>query len=170
MINAMINAILSLCLTSLFGIQWLVLALLELLWQSILSIALSITQAMSWVVYGLLLGSDWLTDRLTRHRALFEGYQNVSSSNNTTSVDTPQDPNSTGGNQPGMNGIPGDWVRVKLCRTDDISELWLDNDIGRALYVMQSGEMGIWEERGQFMTTKREIEGRVSAWLEKLEG
>jgi hypothetical protein len=155
MINAMINAILSLCLTSLFGIQWLVLALLELLWQSILSIALSITQAI------LFLGSDWLTDRLTRCRALFEGYQNISSSNNTTSGDPPQDQNSTGGNQPGMNGIPSDWVRIELCRTDEISELQLNDD---------SGEMGIWEEREQFMTTKKEIKGRVSAWLEKPEG
>jgi hypothetical protein len=159
MFNAMVNTILSLYLTSLFGIQWLVLALLELLWQIILSIALNITQAMSWVVYGLLLGSEWLIDRLTRPRALFDGYQNISSSNNTASVDTPQYPDSTGGNRPGMNGIPTDWVRIELCDTDEISDLQLDN-----------GEMGIWEEREQFMITKREIEGRVSAWLETLEG
>ena len=147
-------------LTSRFSPQSLVLALIEL------RILIIIARC---AVHGLLLGLAWLEDRLTRRRALFGGYQSIRSTNDTTSVDTPQDSNSTGGNQPGMNGIPSDWVRIKLCKTDEISELLLNNDTAMTLNVMQSGDMGVWEEREQFMITKKEIERRVSAWLERLE-
>jgi hypothetical protein len=165
----MILGVFLLCLTSRFGIQYLVLALLELLWKSLLSMALGITQAMSWILYGLLLGSAWLTDRFTRRRSLFGTTLSIRITNNTTSVHGLQEPNSNGGNQLGKNGIPSDWVRIRLCRTDEISELLLNNDTARTLNGMQSGEIGDWEGRELFVTTKAEIEQQVRAWLQTLE-
>ncbi len=68
-----------------------------------------------------------------------------------------------------MNGIPSDWVKITLCPTDDISELLLDNDTGRALNGMPSGEIRDWEERELFVATKAEIEHRVWAWMDTIE-
>jgi hypothetical protein len=163
-------------ITTILGIffvcQYLILALLALLRKLLLSIAHYITQAMSWILYGLSLASVWLTDLFTRRRPLFGAIQNIQITNNTTSAHNLQEPISKDGNQPGKNGIPSDWVRIELCPTDEISELLLDNDdndTGRTLNGVQNGEIGGWKEREQFVPTKAEIEQRIWTWMDTID-
>jgi hypothetical protein len=68
------------------------------------------------------------------------------------------------------NGIPEGWVTVKICRTDEISELDLGGNIQMVedpdRTLVGSGEIGEWEDREMFVVTKEEIERRVWTWLE----
>jgi hypothetical protein len=69
------------------------------------------------------------------------------------------------------NGIPDGWIRVRICRTDEISDLDLDGDTQRMVdedtnrTVVQSGQRGGWEDRDISVVTKEEIERRVWTWL-----
>lgn len=159
-----------------FVCQYLLLAFLALLWQLLLAIPDYITYAMSWILYGLswiwyglLLASAWLTDLFTLRRPLFGGNQHIQLTDNTTSAYNLQETYSNGGNRPGMNGIPSDWVRIRICPTDEISELQLDNDTGNTHNGMQNGEIGGWQEREQFVPTKAELEQRVWAWMDTID-
>ncbi len=96
---------------------------------------------------------------------MFRATQNMQMTNNTTWVHELQETNSNGGNQPGKNGIPTDWVRIELCTTDEISEFQLNNETARTHHGMRSREIGAWEERAQFAATKPDLEQRVWDWM-----
>lgn len=64
-------------------------------------------------------------------------------------------------NQAGKDGILSDWVTIRLCHMDEISEFRLDQDMARTQDGAQSGEIGEWEERELFVTTREEIEKKA---------
>jgi hypothetical protein len=72
----------------------------------------------------------------------------------------------------GKNGIPEDWVTIRLCGTDEISEFELED---RTLVVTKTLDgifpawIGSWEKRELFVTTSAEIDVKVSSWLDSLD-
>jgi hypothetical protein len=79
---------------------------------------------------------------------------------------------SRGGSKAGMDGIPNDWVTIRLCGTDEISDFQLDDTtviIAKTVDGIFDGWIGSWEKRELFVTTKAEINVKVSEWLKALE-
>jgi len=74
--------------------------------------------------------------------------------------------------RPGRDGIPKDWVTIRLCRTEEISDFELEDRtmvVTKTLDGMFEGWVGSWEKRELFVTNKDEIVAKVTSWLDSLD-
>jgi hypothetical protein len=95
------------------------------------------------IFFVLFIGPTWLINRYSK---------DSNSGNEVPSKDVPK-----------TNGNPEGWVKMRICRTEEISEFYLDEDTDKTVVM---GKRGEWEEREIVEVTKEEIERRVRTWLE----
>jgi hypothetical protein len=131
-----------------------------ILWNVLLFVGLGFARLISSfffvLIFTLIIAPSWLLDHFSTNNAT-DGIENSSSEFQKT------------------NGIPEGWIRVRICRTDEISDLDLDWETQRTSdedtdrTVVQGGEREGWEDRDIFVVTKEEIERRVWTWMETLD-
>jgi hypothetical protein len=141
--------------------------LISLVWKIFILLALSFARVISALFFVLLICPIRIIERVFSHHSP----SNFGTSIQTTNHSAPTQ-ESMGGNQAGKDGIPNDWVTIKLCGTDEISHFQLNDRtviIAEMVDGIFNGWIGSWEERELFVTTRAEIDVKVSEWLETCE-
>jgi hypothetical protein len=156
---------------SYLGLQHLIVTLISLLgetlWRMLLFLGPCFARIINGFFFALLIGPAWLIERFSyRSPNSIKSIRSIETSSNSSSIQETMEKVS---NQAGKDGIPSNWVTIRLCHTDEISEFKLDQDTARTQDGVQSGEIGEWEEREMFVTTREEIDKKVQEWLKILD-
>jgi hypothetical protein len=161
--DTMALGVLLLAISSHFGLQHLIVTLVsllgEIIWRTLLFLALCFARIINGFFLALFIGPVWLIERFSyRCPYPIKDIRSIETGSNSASI---QETMEKVTNQAGKDGILSDWVTIRLCHMDEISEFRLDQDMARTQDGAQSGEIGEWEERELFVTTREEIEKKA---------
>ncbi|KAE9366329.1 hypothetical protein N431DRAFT_419540 [Stipitochalara longipes BDJ] len=135
-----------------------------LIWKIFICLALGFARMISAFLFVPLFAMIWTFERFFGYNSpSLEPSSLVQTSNNSLAVQA---------SKAGMNGIPKDWVTVRLCGTDEISDFELEDRtlvVTKPLDGMFEGWIGSWEKRQLFVTTRAEIDVKVTSWLDSLD-
>jgi hypothetical protein len=138
----------------------------SLIWKMFLFFAFSFARLISAIFFVLLIYPIRVLERFFSYHSPPVYGTSIPTTNHSAPIQE-----STGGNQAGKDGISNDWVTIKLCGTDEISDFQLDDRtvvIAKTVDGIFDGYTGSWEKRELFVTTRAEIDVKVSEWLRTL--
>jgi len=141
--------------------------LFSLLWKIFILLALSFARVIAALFFVLLICPIRIIERVFSYRSPSHFGTSIQTTNHSAPIHE-----SMGGNRAGKDGIPNDWVTIKLCGTDEISHFQLDDRtvvVARMVDGIFDGWIGSWEERELFVTTREDIDMKVSEWIRTLE-
>ncbi|KAN0090051.1 hypothetical protein V8E51_018630 [Hyaloscypha variabilis] len=150
------------------GIRTLFLNLISLLgtltWKTVVFLALNFARVVSAFLFVPLFAIVWTFERFFGYSSPpLEPKSLVQTTHNSLSVQA---------SKAGENGIPEDWVTVRLCRTNEISDFELEDRtlvVNKTLDGVFDGWIGSWEKRELFVITREEIDAKVISWLDSLD-
>jgi hypothetical protein len=150
------------------GIRTLFLNLISLLGtltgKTVVFLALNFARVVSAFLFVPLFAIVWTFERFFGYNSPpLEPKSLVQTTHNSLSVQA---------SKAGKNGIPEDWVTVRLCRTNEISDFELEDRtlvVNKTLDGVFDGWIGSWEKRELFVITREEIDAKVISWLDSLD-